>query len=244
MGRYSGLLAAPFADFAEVEDGQVAVDVGCGPGALTGELVGRLGAGNVSACDPSPSFVAACRQRHPGVDVHEAAAEELPFADASTDRVLAQLVLHFVDRPDRVAEEFRRVLRPGGVAAASVWHFAEGMEMLRLFWDAALAIDPQAPDEARTLRFGRPGQIAGLLVDHGFSDVHEDAITVSSTYADIDELWHGFLAGVGPAGGYLVGRPEDQQEQVRAELVERLGAPSGAFTLDATALCARGRAGG
>lgn len=240
MGRYSRVLAVAFADSAQVAAGQVALDVGCGPGALTGELVRRLGAASVRAVDPSEPFVADCHDRHPGVDVRVGRAEALPFDDATVDRVLSQLVLHFVSDPDRVAAELARVLRPGGVAAACVWDFAEGMQMLRLFWDAALAVRPDAPDEATHLAFGGPGEIAGLLESAGFDHVRETTLVVTSTYADFAELWAGFEAGIGPAGGFLVGLERARQAAVRTELFTRLGRPSGAFTLQAVARSARG----
>jgi SAM-dependent methyltransferase len=241
MGRYSRPLAAAFADAAGVRTGLSAVDVGCGPGALTGLLVERLGAASVLAVDPAPPFVAECAARHPGVDVRLGRAEALPFEDGCVDRALAQLVLHFVTDPAAAAGELRRVLRPGGVAAACVWDFAEGMEMLRYFWDAALVIDPAAPDEARTLRFGRPGEIADLFAAAGLLDVAESTLTVGSSYAGFDELWSGFLAGVGPAGSYCLSLPGDQRAALRAALFDRLGAPTGPFTLAATARCASGR---
>ena len=148
--------------------------------------------------------------------------------------------MHFVADGEQVAREFLRVLRPGGVAAACVWDVEQGMELLRLFWDAALAVRPDAPDESRTLRFSRPGEIAAVLDGAGFVDVTEDELEVSSTYTDVDELWAGFLEGVGPAGAWLVGSEAATQQAVHDELVARLGAPSGPFTLRALARAARG----
>lgn len=240
MGRYSRPLAATFADFAGVASGQRVLDVGCGPGALTAELLNRVDVGSVSAIDPSPPFVEACSARHPGVDVRLGSGERIAFADATFDRVLAQLVMHFVTDGEQVAREFGRVLVPGGVAAANVWDFAEGMEMLRLFWDAALAVRPDAPDEARTLRFGRAGEIAEVFADAGLVDVVEAELEVASEYADFDELWRGLLGGVGPAGAYCVGLPATDQQAVRDELYARLSEPTGAFTLRAKARAARG----
>jgi ubiquinone/menaquinone biosynthesis C-methylase UbiE len=241
MGRYSRPLAMAFADAAGVADGQRVLDVGCGPGALTSVLVDRVGAGQVWAVDPSPPFVAECAARHPGVTVIEGRAEQIPYGDARFDRALAQLVLHFVTDPVECAREFRRVLRPGGVAAACVWDFARGMQMLRAFWDAALALDPAAPDEARTLRFGGEGEIAEWLATAGFLDVEETTLDVATTYADFDELWAGFLAGIGPAGSYCAGLAEEQRAGLRTELFHRVGSPTGSFTLAATARCAAGR---
>lgn len=240
MGRYSRPLARVFADFADVRSGLDVLDVGCGPGALTQELVARVGDGAVRAVDPSESFVAACADRHPGVEVRLGRGEEIPFDDGSVDRVLAQLVLHFVSDPEQVAREFARLLRPEGVAAACVWDFARGMQMLRAFWDAALAVRPDAPDEARTLRFGGPGEIADLLDAAGFVEIEEAELAVETSYENFEELWDGFLEGVGPAGAFCVSLGGDDRAAVRDELFARLGEPTGSFTLEAVARAARG----
>src|SRR6266540_215377 len=119
MGRYSALLAPQLADLAGVDSRQRVLDVGCGPGALTSELVDRVGASKVVAVDPSEQFVAAARERHPGVDVRRAAAEELPFADGEFDATLAQLVVHFLADPVRGLAEMARVTHAGGITPAS-----------------------------------------------------------------------------------------------------------------------------
>ncbi|GAA3608733.1 class I SAM-dependent methyltransferase [Microlunatus ginsengisoli] len=239
MGRYSAELAGPFADFAGVGPGTRVLDVGCGPGAFTAVAVGRAGAARVAAVDPTPSFVELCRRRHPGVDVRSAAAERLPFDDASFDCAAAQLVFHFVSDPEAAVGEMSRVLRPGGVLAACVWDFAEGMEMLRTFWDAALSIDPDAPDEARTLRLGREGELSALFASQTLTQVTETTLTVGSRYGDFEELWNGFLAGVGPAGAYCASLPPRRQAALRDALFDRLGRPAGSFSLAAVARAAR-----
>src|SRR5919197_100162 len=124
MGRYSQPLAPQLVEFAGVRAGQRVVDVGCGPGALTSELVARLGADSVTAADPSKPFVQAARERHPGVEVALAPAEDLPFGDDAFDAALAQLVVHFMKDPIAGLAEMRRVTRAGGVVAASVWDHA------------------------------------------------------------------------------------------------------------------------
>ncbi len=240
MGRYSGELAGAFADFVGIDATTRVLDVGCGPGAFTTVAVERAGAANVSAADPTAAFVEACRARLPGVDVRQEPAEHLSFHDESFDCASAQLVFHFVSDPTRAVAEMTRVVRPGGVIAGCVWDFAEGMEMLRRFWDAALAIDPQAPDEARTLRFSRRGELAELLGASGLADVAETTLLVSSRYRAFDELWDGFRAGVGPAGAYCAGLSPDRQAELRQSLFERLGEPDGEFSLEAVARAARG----
>ncbi|MGB8859463.1 MAG: class I SAM-dependent methyltransferase [Ilumatobacteraceae bacterium] len=240
MGRYSRTLAVPFVEASGVVAGHSVLDVGCGPGALTGVLLDRLGEGAVSAFDPSPPFVAECAKRHPGVDVRLGRAEQIPFDGGSFDRALAQLVLHFVTEPGTAMEELHRVVRPGGVVAACVWDFAEGMEMLRHFWDAALAVDPGAPDEAQTMRFGREGEIADLFEHAGLDDVSETTLRVSSTYESFDELWSGFLAGIGPAGSWCVALPDERRAALRSVLFHQLGSPTAGFSLAATARFARG----
>jgi len=241
MGRYSRPLADRFADVAEVERGQSALDVGCGPGALTGVLVERLGAASVAACDPSSGFVTTCRERYPGVEVSAGSAEALPFAAGRFDRVLAQLVLHFVAEPSRALREFVRVARPGATIGACVWDFGGGMELLRRFWDAALAVDPAAPDEAKTLRFGREGELAALFSAAALREVAETTLRVSTEYSSFDALWSSLRAGVGPAGSYCISLALPQQERVRETLFRALGAPTGAFELHASARCATGR---
>src|SRR5437764_7109845 len=148
MGRYSEPLAPRFADFARVAPGQHVLDVGCGPGALTAELVRRLGADAVWAVDPSESFVAAARARHPGVGVEQASAESLPFADRRFDASLAQLVVHFMADPVEGIRELGRVTRANGVVAACVWDHGTGRGPLSLFWETARELEPEVEDES------------------------------------------------------------------------------------------------
>src|SRR3990170_6519131 len=149
IGKYSRLLAPQLADLAEVRSGQRALDVGCGPGALTAELVRRLGPEAVSAVDPSEPFVAAALARNPGVNVLRASAEELPFPDDGFDVVLAQLVVHFMADPVAGLAEMARVTRREGVVAACVWDHAGGKGPLGLFWQAARTQDPGVADQSQ-----------------------------------------------------------------------------------------------
>jgi len=243
MGRYSVQLAVVFADAAGIEAGQEALDVGCGPGALTAELVRRLGPESVTALDPSESFVEACRLRHPGVDVRVGRAEQLPYPDDRFDAALAQLVLHFVSDPDAAVREMSRVVRPGRIVAASVWDVARGMRMLRVFWDAARAVDPDAPDESRDRRFtAEEDEIGGLFRTVGLRDVIEGALEVEVEYEDFDDFWLPFLTATGPAGAFVASLDDERRGRLREEMRERLGSPEGPFTLPARAWYATGRA--
>jgi SAM-dependent methyltransferase len=242
MGRYSRPLAPAFADATGVAAGQRVLDVGCGPGALTAELVRRVGAERVSAVDPSEPFVEACARRNPGVRVVRGHAGKIPFADGSFEAALAQLVLHFVGDPAAAAAEMRRVVRPGGAVAACVWDFGGGMRMLRAFWDSALAIDPTAPDELVRRRFGRDGEIGELFESAGLGDVVTGALDVEAAYDGFDDLWAGFLAGAGPAGAYCSSLDLRGRTRLREELRSRLGSPAGRFSLPARAWYAVGRA--
>jgi ubiquinone/menaquinone biosynthesis C-methylase UbiE len=237
MGRYSVRLAPSFADFAGVAPGQSVVDVGCGPGALTTELVQRLGSTAVAAVDPSEQFVTAARERHPGVDVQQAAAEELPFADNEFDAALAQLVVHFMADPGRGLAEMARVTHPGGVVAACVWDHAGGRTPLAPFWDAVHELDPDAIDESQ-LAGGRDGHIAELLTEIGLRQVEQTALPVSVEHATFEEWWEPFMLGVGPAGSYATSLDPDRREELRERCRERLG--PGPFALESRAWTARG----
>src|SRR5262245_56275360 len=144
MGRYSGPLATGFADFAEISTGSRVLDVGCGTGMLTSELVRRFGAGAVAAVDPSAPFVASVQERYPGLDVQQAPAEELPFEVGRFDAALAQLVVHFMTDPVAGLSEMRRVTKSDGVVAACVWDHAGGQGPLAEFWRCVHIVVPDA----------------------------------------------------------------------------------------------------
>src|SRR6266542_1755457 len=214
MGRYSALLAPQFADFAGVGSGQRVLDVGCGPGALTSELVERVGVSGVSAVDPSEQFVAAARERHPGVDVRRAAAEELPFADGEFDATLAQLVVHFLADPVRGLAEMARVTHAGGVVSACVWDHAGQETPLGPFGQAVHEVDPAAEDESG-LAGAREGHLAELFVEAGLREVEETALPVRLEHASFEEWWAPFTLGVGPAGSYVKALDSAQEAELR-----------------------------
>jgi SAM-dependent methyltransferase len=239
MGRYSVPLAPEFADFAAVVPGQRVLDVGCGPGALTTELVARLGAAAVSAVDPSEPFVEAARKRHPGVDVHRASAEQLPFEDEAFDAALAQLVVHFMTRPVEGLRELARVTRSGGVVAACVWDHAGGQGPLSLFWEAARRLDPHVEGESQ-LAGASEGHLGQLFREAGLHEIEEGVLSVTLEHSSFEDWWEPFTLGVGPAGDYAGGLGAERQAQLREACRELL--PDAPFELTARAWAARGLA--
>jgi SAM-dependent methyltransferase len=240
VGRYGPGLAAQMLRIAGIRSGHRCLDVGCGPGPLTFALVERVGAKAVAAVDPSEQFVEACRARLAGVDVRLAAAEELPFRDGEFDAVLSQLVVNFMSDPEQGVREMVRVACPDGVVASCVWDYAEGMEMLRAFWDAALELDPGAPDEGHTMSFCRDGELGALLERCGLQEVETGAVTVSAKYAHFDDYWSPFPTGLAPSGAYCASLGAAERELLRQASFRRLGSPAGPFALTARAWFARG----
>ena len=237
IGRYCAELARALIGAAGVEPGGSALDVGCGPGALTSELVAVLGAERVVAVDPSEPFVESCRARLPGVRVELAAAEALPLPDDSVDTALAQLVVNFMSDPPAGVREMRRVTRPGGTVAAAVWDYAGEMTLLRLFWDAAVALDPDAEgrDEGRSMPHCTPDSLAGLWSDAGLRDTSVSAAVVSAGYDGFEDLWRPLEAGVAPSGAYTVSLPAAERAALKAELRRRLAAGDDPFRMTARA---------
>jgi SAM-dependent methyltransferase len=238
MGRYSVPLAPLFADFAAAE-GRV-LDVGCGPGALTAELVARLGEEAVSAVDPSQPFVDAVRERHPGVTVKRAAAEDLPFAGQAFDATLAQLVVHFMTDPVAGLREMARVTHEGGVVAATVWDHGGGEGPLSLYWEAVHELDPAVEDESK-LAGARKGDLSTLFGTAGLQDIVEAGLWVSVEHPSFEDWWEPYTLGVGPAGDYVTRLDEAGRARLRKLCRERL--PDPPFEIRARTWAARGHVG-
>jgi SAM-dependent methyltransferase len=239
MGRFSGPLAVPFADVLGLRPGQRALDVGCGPGALTTELVRRLGADHVTAIDPMTAFTEAVAERCPGVDVRVGPAEQLPFDDDTFDAAAAQLVVHFMADPVVGLREMGRVTRPGGPLAACVWDYVSGGAPLALFWRVARELDPDAPGEDALPGAGE-GQLVELFERAGLTDVRGGSVSSVVRFGSFDEWWRPYTYGVGPAGAYVAGLDEDRRAALTRRCAEMLG--EGPFEITATAWSAVGRA--
>jgi len=231
MGRFSRPLAPVFADAAGVATGQRALDVGCGPGALTGVLVERLGDRFVVGVEPSQPFLAAARARLPAVELHQASAEDLPFDDAAFDRTLAQLVVHFMADPVAGLREMGRVTRAAGVVAACVWDHGGGHGPLSTFWRAAVQVDQSVRTEEH-LPGSADGDLPRLAEAAGLRDVRQGRVAVTVHFATFEDWWAPFERGVGPAGGYVGSLDADHRAAVRERCRALLGE---CFDLEAAA---------
>jgi SAM-dependent methyltransferase len=239
MGRYSEPLADELIPLLSLVPGWRAIDVGCGPGALTARLVDRLGVGAVCALDPSEPFVAAARDRFPDLDVRQGRAEALPWPDDSFDVVAASLVVHFMRDPVAGLREMGRVARPGGTVAATVWDHAGDRGPISPFWRAVRSLDPAAPDES-DLAGARAGHLASLFGRAGLDVIWDTVLTVRVRYSSPEEWWTPYTLGVGPAGSYVAGLDDGQREALRRQCLAQL--PPAPFDIDASAWCVIGRA--
>lgn len=243
VGRYGPELARGMVRVSGVRVGQRALDVGCGPGALTTALAAVVGAESVAAVDPSERFAAACRARVPRADVRVGTGEELPWSDAEFDVVLAQLVVDGMGDARSGAAEMRRVARPGGVVSACIWDFEGGMTLLRAVWDSALEVDAElarsfGADQRNP--FARPPELEELWLTTGLERVELGQLVAGADYADLDDLWYPFANGVGNLGRFHDALDEPRRELFKRGTAARLGSPAGRFRLEATAWYVRG----
>jgi SAM-dependent methyltransferase len=238
VGRYTPALAVAFCDVTDVPAGRSALDVGCGTGALLSELAARLGPDHVAGVDPSEPFLELARAAVPDADIRQGSAEGLPFEDDAFDIAMSQLVVNFMDDAHQGVSEMRRVARR--TVAACVWDYADGMTMLRAFFDAALELDPDAPDEGRTMPFCSPGELRTLWEDAGLREVTTGQLVVTADYVDFDDYWRPFPYGPGPSGAYARSLDEEQRAALGAALFRRVGSPAGPFSLSARAWFVRG----
>lgn len=248
IGRWSRLVAAEFLHWLEVPPLRRWLDVGCGTGVLTGTILSRCQPDAVMGVDPSEAFIAHARATiaDPRATFAVGNAAQTHLGDQQVDAVISGLVLNFV--PDLVAavSESRRVSMQGGVVAGYVWDYADGMQLLRRFWDAAVALDPAAQEHDEGVRFPEAGAepLAVAFSAAGLDGIETRAIDVPTIFSDFDDLWTPFLSGTGPAPAYVA----SLKPQARDELRERLRAsvppePDGSIHLIARAWAAKGRVG-
>ena len=247
VGRWSRRVAQAFLDWLAVPQDRDWLDVGCGTGALSGTILERANPRSLTGVDASPGFVEYSKARlgSERARFEPGDAQALPLAAASVDAVVSGLVLNFVPQPARAVAEMRRVARPGGVIAAYVWDYAERMELMRCFWDAAVALDPAAQDLDEGSRFPicRPEPLAQLFAEAGLQRVETHAIDVPTVFRDFDDYWKPFLGGQGPAPGYALSLDEARRGALRERLHSRLPvSEDGSIQLVARAWAVRGEA--
>ena len=238
VGRYGAGLATALIDFAGIEPGMRALDVGCGPGALTAALAERLGPADVCGADPSQPFAEACRARLPGVEVVVAGAEKLPFADAVFDATLSQLVVNFMSDAEAGVREMARVTRPGGLVASCVWDYAGEMTLLRAFWDAAREVHvgrAAVSDEGVVMPWCGEGDLAELWHAAGLDNVRFGPLVARASYSGFEDLWAPLTAGVAPSGAFCKSLDAERRAVLHDTYRERLGVGDEPFELTARA---------
>jgi SAM-dependent methyltransferase len=225
MGRWSRKLAPLLVEFAGVQDGESILDVGSGTGVLASAIAAAKPSAQIVGIDPSPGYVATARTqaRHERVRYLVGDAQTLDFADDTFHRTISQLVLNFVPDPAKAVAEQVRVTRVGGVVAAAVWDYGDGMQMLRVFWDEAVALDPAAAArDERNMPLCREGELAALWREHGLTQVEEQPLTVDTSFPSFEDYWESFLGGQGPAGAYAASLPAARRDALRARIRRRL----------------------
>lgn len=237
MGRWSRVLAPRFLAWFPGVPGSTWCDVGCGTGALAHAVLATEQPTAVLGVDTSQPFLAAAA-RHTALATELGSATAIPADDGRFGHVVAGLLLNFVPEPEAALVEMRRVCVPGGLVGAYVWDYAEGMALLRRFWDAAAAVDPAARllDEGARFPICRPHALRTRFEAAGLTDVAVTAIEIPMVFPGFDDLWRPFLGGQGPAPGYCAGLPDDVRAAVRDRLRATLPTgPGGEIALTARA---------
>jgi SAM-dependent methyltransferase len=243
VGRWSRRVAPPFLAGLGMPPGRRWLDVGCGTGALSAAILDHCAPAAVTAIEPSDGFRETARTSLGGrVTLLSGTATAIPLGDASVDVVVSALVLNFVPEPAAALDEMARVTGADGTIAAYVWDYAGGMELMRIFWDAATALDPDAAalDEGARFPLCRPEALARVFAGSGRRDVVVRPIEVATPFADFDDYWEPFLGGQGPAPAYAMSLDERRRTRLREEVRARLPiAADGSIALTARAWAAR-----
>ncbi|BCH32125.1 SAM-dependent methyltransferase [Mesorhizobium sp. L-8-10] len=248
MGRWSRRLAPLFVDFAGISEGEHVLDVGCGTGSLAFTLSQNPNVRNISAIDYSPIYVEYAKRlnKDPRVQFQVGDACALPFEDATFDHCASLLVLAFIPRADLAVREMRRVTRPGGTVAGSMWDARGGLIMSRIFWDTAAMLDQRAVERrarAYSRPMTRPGDLARAWRDAGFRDTSDAMITIRMDFADFEDFWTPMEGKDGPFAEYVSTLSIEGRSKLRdaVRLAYLDGENDGARSYAATAWVVKGR---
>jgi len=245
MGRWSPRLAELFVPWLNIPPGSTWLDVGCGTGALSRTILALAAPSRLLGVDPSEAFIefAGEKTNDPKAEFKVGSAQDLPVEDESFDAAASSLVLNFLPDPAAALEEIKRAVRPGRMIGAYVWDYADGMRMLRIFWDAAIALDPAAADLDEGVRFPlcNPRSLAKLFDSAVLHRVETFALEFTMQFSDFEDYWQPFTGVQGPAPGYLAKLPPEKQEALREEVRGRLPANAdGSISLGARAWAVKG----
>jgi SAM-dependent methyltransferase len=227
MGRWSRKVAPRFLDWLDVPDGLDWLEVGCGTGALSAAILAQCGPTSLIAVDPSEGFLAKARATVPDrrAEFRVGDAQALPLETASRDVVVSALVLNFVSDRHRALSETRRVARSGATVGFYVWDYpGGGLEMVRAFWEAATALDPDARDltEDRRFPFCTPDGLTGMAKEAGLASVECTMIEIAKVFGDFDDYWRPFTLGAGPAPGYCTSLDPEARQRLKERLSDSL----------------------
>ncbi|GAB4559586.1 MAG: class I SAM-dependent methyltransferase [Rhizobacter sp.] len=244
IGRWSRRIAPLFLAWLDQPAGRRWLDVGCGTGALAAAILDRCNPSSVVGVEPSEGFLALAAQHLGGkARLLAGSAAALPLEADSCDVVVSGLVLNFLPALPAALSEMRRVTAAGGTIAAYVWDYADGMEIVKHFWDAAAALDPAAAALHEGARFPlcHPSALKSAFEEQGLAEVETTPLEVIAEFADFEDYWRPFLGGQGPAPAYAMSLPEERRAALKARLKAALPtAAGGAIALRARAWAVRG----
>ncbi|MET0916894.1 MAG: methyltransferase domain-containing protein [Burkholderiales bacterium] len=248
VGRWSHLVANEFLAWLNLPSSLRWLEIGCGTGALTAAIVEKCLPSRLIGIDPSEGFLARARARlGTKATFHAADALAIPARDAEADVVVSGLVLNFVPDTALAVAEMRRAAVPGGTIAAYVWDYAGKMELMRHFWDAAVALNPAVRELDEGVRFPlcQPKALEAMFRNANLAAIEVVPIDVPTRFRDFDDYWSPFLGGQGPAPSYAVSLDEASRDRLRDRIRARLPRQAdGSIPLVARAWAIRSRVPG